>query len=61
MSPDEIRKQGTGMYVFVDGGTRFLPGEWPTESALFDPAGGITIYETPPPEETPPEYPSPAG
>ena len=59
--PDEIRKQGTGMYVFVDGGTRFLPGEWPTESALFDPAGGITIYETPPPEETPPQYPSPAG
>lgn len=59
--PDEIRKQGTGMYVFVDGGTRFLPGEWPTESALFDPAAGTTIYETPPPDETPPQYPSPAG
>ncbi|MFP5487407.1 MAG: hypothetical protein ACLGHQ_03775, partial [Acidimicrobiia bacterium] len=56
--PDEIRKQGTGMWVFVDGGTRYLPGEWPTESALFDPdGGGVTIYETPPPEETPPQYP----
>jgi hypothetical protein len=59
--PDEVRKQGTGMYVFVDGGTRYLPGEWPTESNLFDPEGGVTIYETPPPEDTPPTYPSPAG
>lgn len=59
--PDEIRKDGTGMYVFVDGGTRYLPGEWPAESALFDPAGGITIYEVAPAEETPPDYPSPAG
>jgi hypothetical protein len=59
--PDEIRKEGTGMYVFVDGGTRYLPGEWPTESNLFDPEGSVTIYETPPPEETPPAYPSPAG
>ncbi|MCB0966460.1 MAG: hypothetical protein KDB37_06455 [Ilumatobacter sp.] len=59
--PDEIRKDGTGMYVFVDGGTRYLPGEWPADSALFDPAGGTTIYDTPPPEETPPDYPSPAG
>jgi hypothetical protein len=57
--PDEIRKQGTGMYVFVDGGTRYLPGEWPTESALFDPAGGITIYETPPPERPRPSTPAP--
>lgn len=59
--PDEIRKDGTGMYVFVDGGARYLPGEWPTESALFDPAGGTTIYDVPPPEEVPPDYPSPAG
>lgn len=61
VGPDETRKEGTGMYVFVDGGTRYLPGEWPTESRLFDPDGGVTIYATPPPEETPPTYPSPAG
>jgi hypothetical protein len=59
--PDEIRKEGTGMWTFVDGGRRYLPGEWPTESKLFDPDGAVTIYDAPPPEETPPDYPSPAG
>jgi hypothetical protein len=59
--PDEIRKDGTGMWTFVDGGQRYLPGEWPSESKLFDPDGAVTIYETAPPEETPPDYPSPAG
>jgi hypothetical protein len=61
VGPDEIRKEGTGMWSFVDGGQRYLPGEWPTENKLFDPDGAVTIYETPPPEETPPDYPSPAG
>jgi hypothetical protein len=59
--PDEIRKDGTGMWTFVDGGRRYLPGEWPTENKLFDPEGAVTIYEVPPPEETPPDYPSPNG
>ncbi len=61
VGPDEIRKEGTGMWAFVDGGKRYLPGEWPTENKLFDPEGAVTIYDTPPPEETPPDYPSPAG
>ena len=61
VGPDEIRKEGTGMWAFVDGGQRYLPGEWPTENKLFDPDGAVTIYDTPPPEETPPDYPSPAG
>jgi hypothetical protein len=59
--PDEIRKDGTGMYQFVDGGTRYLPGEWPTEERLFDPEGAVTIYTERPPAEQPPDYPSPAG
>ena len=59
--PDEIRKDGTGMWSFVDGGRRYLPGEWPTENKLFDPEGAVTLYDTPPPQETPPDYPSPAG
>src|SRR6056297_122322 len=59
--PDEIRKEGTGMYAFVDGGTRFLPGEWTTEEKLFDPDGAVTLYETAPPGEEPPDYPSPAS
>ncbi len=59
--PDEIRNDGTGMYTFVDGGTRYLPGAWPTEDKMFDPDGAVTLYATPPPGEAPPDYPSPAG
>lgn len=59
--PDEIRRDGVGMYQYVDGGTRYLPGEWPTEERYFDPEGAVTIYEEPPPGEEPPDYPSPAG
>ena len=59
--PDEIRKDGTGMYQFVDGGKRYLPGEWPTESKLFDPEGAVALYPEPPEGEAPPSYPSPAG
>lgn len=59
--PDEIRKEGQGMYQYVDGGARYLPGECPTEDHLFDPNGAVAIYLTPPPGEEPPSYPSPAG
>ncbi len=59
--PDEIRREGTGMWQYVDGGTRFLPGEWPTEPALFDPEGAVALYTEPPAGEEIPDYPSPAG
>lgn len=60
--PDEIGKEGQGMYQYVDGGTRYLPGEWPeSEPNVFDPEGAVSLYEERPPEETPPDYPSPAG
>jgi hypothetical protein len=59
--PDEIRRDGSGMWRYADGGVRFLPGEWPTESRLFDPDSSVTIFESPPPDEAPPDYPSPAG
>lgn len=59
--PDEIQREGTGMYQFVDGGRRYLPGDFPTEEKLFDPEGAVTLYETPPPGEEPKQYPSPAG
>src|SRR5690606_37532989 len=55
--PDEIRKQGTGMYQFVDGGKRYLPGTWPSEDKFFVPDGAVTIYDVPPPGEAPPTYP----
>lgn len=60
--PDEIRKDGTGMWQYIDGGKRYLPGEWPTEPMkIFDPDGAVAIYTESPPGEAPVEYPSPAG
>jgi hypothetical protein len=59
--PDEIRKDGVGMYQYVDGGQRYLPGQWPTADKMFDPTGAVALYTTPPPGEAPGDYPSPAG
>lgn len=59
--PDEIRRDGQGMWQFADGGARYLPGQWPASSSLFDPSASVALYETPPPGEAPPDYPSPAG
>lgn len=59
--PDEIRNDGTGMYQFVDGGARYLPGQWPTADKMFDPTAAVALYTTPPPGEEPGDYASPAG
>ena len=33
------------MYFYVDGGQRYLPGEWPeTETRAFDPEGAVDRY-----------------
>jgi hypothetical protein len=61
VGPDEIRKDGVGMYQFVDGGQRYLPGQWPTTDKMFDPTGAVSLYTSPPPGEAPGVYPSPAG
>ena len=46
---DELGRQGTGMWRYVDGGKRFLPGQWPeSEPVLFDPAGTVTVLDEPP-------------
>lgn len=43
--PDETGTVGNGMYRLVDGGLRYLPGKWPTQSLkLFDPTDTVTIY-----------------
>ncbi|MEI2420359.1 hypothetical protein V6O07_08790, partial [Arthrospira platensis SPKY2] len=42
--PDEIGRTGTGLWQYVDGGRRYLPGEWTSEVKLFDPEGAVTIY-----------------
>src|SRR5207249_2585025 len=59
--PDEIRKDGKGMYEYSDGGKRFRPGEWTTDTKAFDPTGAVTIYTTPPPGEAAKQYPKPTA
>ena len=58
---DEIRKPGTGMYRYVDGGRRYLPGEWSEELRVFDPDGTSTVYDDLPEGEELPNVPPPAG
>ena len=54
---DEVGNQGKGMYRYVDGGKRYLPGEHPkSEPKAFDPEGTVTVYSETPPSDTPPEY-----
>ena len=58
---DEIRRDGSGMYMYVDGGQRYLPGEFGDEDRMFVADGAVALYDNPPASETPPDYPSPAG
>jgi hypothetical protein len=61
IGPDEIFAEGEGMYRYMNGGGRFLPGEWEEELRAFDEEDTITILEELPEDEVAPEYPSPAG
>ena len=61
---DETGTYGTGMYRLVDGGRRYLPGQWPTTPVkLFDPAGTVTTYtaQNIPRDLIPKQQPLPAG
>ena len=55
---DELGQQGTGMWEYVDGGKRYLPGQWPKgQPALFDRStGSVDLYTTLPPGITLPDY-----
>ena len=57
--PDEVDNPGVGMYRYVDGGKRYLPGEHPTsEPKAFIEAGSVTLYnERPAGDGSPPDYP----
>jgi hypothetical protein len=49
--PDELTREGTGLWRFVDGGKRYLPGEWTDEKPnVFVEDGTVTIYDQPPEE-----------
>ena len=53
---DEAGNEGTGMLAYVDGGKRYLPGEWPTDPIpWFEEEGSVTIYTERP--DAPPSYP----
>jgi len=55
---DEIGQQGVGMYRYVDGGRRYLPGEHPSDDPkAFDRNGTVTMYQERPPADRPPDYP----
>jgi hypothetical protein len=59
---DELDNVGDGVYWYVSGGQRYLPGEWPdTTPDVFDPEDAVFFYDERPASETPPDYPSPAG
>lgn len=59
--PDEAGGQGVGMYRYVDGGRRHLPGRHPTtETGAFTRSGTVTVYNEPPPSDRPPSYPHPS-
>lgn len=57
---DEVGNPGTGMYRYVNGGERYLPGQHPTgDTTAFNPEGTVTVYDTRPEEERAPQYPPP--
>ena len=58
--PDEAGSGGVGMYRYVDGGRRYLPGRQPAiDTGAFTRADSITFYDEPPPSDRPPSYPRP--
>ena len=57
VGPDESGKVAKGMWAYVDGGRRYLPGKWPKAAPkVFDPDGAVTLYRTLPKGITLPDY-----
>jgi hypothetical protein len=56
--PDELDNQGVGMYRYVDGGRRYMPGQHPSsDPKVFVNDGTVTIYDQVPAGESPKSYP----
>lgn len=49
--PDELNRDGSGLYRYVDGGQRFFVGEITDELKVFDEEGSTTIYDEVPPSD----------
>lgn len=60
---DELGRDGDGMYMFVDDGSRYLLGEVPDDPiAIFDSGNSLSVYNERPADEPVPEYdPLPVG
>lgn len=60
--PDEVGRDGKGIWRYADDGKRYLPKDWPRAPIkLFDVATSTGVITQLTPAETPPTYPSPAG
>jgi hypothetical protein len=47
--PDELGREGTGMYAYVADGKRYLPGEWPDSTPdVFVDEGSVTLFDEAP-------------
>ena len=59
--PDERGQEGAGMYRYVAGGKRYLPGAWPAgDPNLFTTdASAVALYEQIPEADRPIDYPPP--
>ena len=61
VGPDEVGNVDRGLWSYARGGRRYLPDDWPDgDVGLFDRRTSVTILERLPPEDAPPDYPSPA-
>jgi len=59
---DDIGNKGTGMYEYADDGKRYTLKGWPdTKVKLFDDSTSVTIFDTLPKSDQPPDYPSLVG
>jgi hypothetical protein len=58
---DELGNDGTGLWEFAERGKRYLPDDWPrTAPPVFETRNSVTSFDTFPPGQGPPSYPSPA-
>jgi hypothetical protein len=49
--PDELEREGAGLYRYVDGGQRYFVGEITEELRVFEEEGSVTVYDEVPPAD----------
>ncbi len=58
--PDEIGREGTGLWRRSNGAQRFTAQDAPLPNPFVEEGSVLVFYELPP-EDTPPDYPPPEG